>query len=142
MDFTLSEEQEMLRTSARDFLEDRCPKTLVPVLEGTAQVDPASCSYSGVLGAWALHPTAASGALKLGEDQLAALPAHRRHDTARLFNHGIAGVGLLQIEPASKIVKLESLAPAAAGANHAPQRSDRCRDHCTCPMSPRRVEYG
>ena len=29
MDFTLSEEQEMLRTSARDFLEEKCPKTLV-----------------------------------------------------------------------------------------------------------------
>jgi 3-oxocholest-4-en-26-oyl-CoA dehydrogenase beta subunit len=29
MDFTLSEEQEMLRTSARDFLTDKCPKSYV-----------------------------------------------------------------------------------------------------------------
>ena len=29
MDFALSEEQEMLKTSARDFLGEKCPKTLV-----------------------------------------------------------------------------------------------------------------
>ncbi len=29
MNFTLSEEQEMLKTAARDFLTDKCPKTLV-----------------------------------------------------------------------------------------------------------------
>jgi len=29
MDFTFSEEQEMLRTAARDFLAEKCPKTLV-----------------------------------------------------------------------------------------------------------------
>ncbi|MDP2730893.1 MAG: acyl-CoA dehydrogenase family protein [Dehalococcoidales bacterium] len=33
MDFTLSEEQEMLRTMARDFLTDKCPKTLVKEME-------------------------------------------------------------------------------------------------------------
>jgi alkylation response protein AidB-like acyl-CoA dehydrogenase len=33
MDFNLSEEQEMLRKSARDFLEDKCPKTLVREME-------------------------------------------------------------------------------------------------------------
>jgi len=33
MDFTLSEEQEMLRKSARDFLVDKCPKTLVREME-------------------------------------------------------------------------------------------------------------
>jgi len=33
MDFTLSEEQEMLRTSARDFLGEKCPKTLVRAME-------------------------------------------------------------------------------------------------------------
>jgi alkylation response protein AidB-like acyl-CoA dehydrogenase len=33
MDFALSEEQEMLRTSARDFLEKECPKTLVREME-------------------------------------------------------------------------------------------------------------
>ena len=33
MDYTLSEEQEMLRTSARDFLTDKCPKTVVRELE-------------------------------------------------------------------------------------------------------------
>jgi hypothetical protein len=29
MDFTLSEEQAMLRKSARDFLTDKCPKSYV-----------------------------------------------------------------------------------------------------------------
>jgi alkylation response protein AidB-like acyl-CoA dehydrogenase len=33
MDFNLSEEQEMLRKSARDFLEDKCPKALVREME-------------------------------------------------------------------------------------------------------------
>ena len=33
MDFNLSEEQEMLRTSARDFLETRCPKSYVREME-------------------------------------------------------------------------------------------------------------
>ncbi|MBC8477715.1 MAG: acyl-CoA/acyl-ACP dehydrogenase, partial [Dehalococcoidia bacterium] len=33
MDFTLSEEQEMLRKTARDFLEEKCPKTLVRDME-------------------------------------------------------------------------------------------------------------
>ena len=33
MDFNLSEEQEMLRTMARDFLADKCPKTLVREME-------------------------------------------------------------------------------------------------------------
>lgn len=33
MDFTLSEEQEMLRKTARDFLEEKCPKTLVAEME-------------------------------------------------------------------------------------------------------------
>lgn len=33
MDFTLSEEQEMLKKMARDFLADKCPKTLVRELE-------------------------------------------------------------------------------------------------------------
>ena len=33
MDFNLSEEQEMLRKSARDFLDDKCPKTLVREME-------------------------------------------------------------------------------------------------------------
>ena len=33
MDFNLSEEQEMLRKSARDLLEDKCPKTLVREME-------------------------------------------------------------------------------------------------------------
>jgi len=33
MDFTLSEEQEMLKKMARDFLTDRCPKTLVKEME-------------------------------------------------------------------------------------------------------------
>ncbi len=33
MDFTLSEEQEMLKTMARDFLTDKCPKTLVKAME-------------------------------------------------------------------------------------------------------------
>ena len=33
MDFTLSEEQEMLRTMARDFLTDKCPKTHVKAME-------------------------------------------------------------------------------------------------------------
>ena len=34
MDFTLSQEQEMLRRMARDFLTDKCPKTLVKEMEG------------------------------------------------------------------------------------------------------------
>lgn len=34
MDFTLSEEQEMLKKMARDFLTDKCPKTLVKEMEG------------------------------------------------------------------------------------------------------------
>ncbi len=29
MDFTLTEEQEMLKKMARDFLTEKCPKTLV-----------------------------------------------------------------------------------------------------------------
>jgi len=29
MDFNFTEEQEMLKTMARDFLTDKCPKTLV-----------------------------------------------------------------------------------------------------------------
>ena len=33
MDFALSEEQEMLKTSARDFLAEKCPKTLVAEME-------------------------------------------------------------------------------------------------------------
>ncbi len=33
MDFTLSEEQEMVRKSARDFLTDKCPKTYVKQME-------------------------------------------------------------------------------------------------------------
>ena len=33
MDFGLSEEQEMLRTSARDFLQKECPKQLVRQLD-------------------------------------------------------------------------------------------------------------
>ncbi len=33
MDFTLSEEQEMVRKSARDFLADKCPKTYVKQME-------------------------------------------------------------------------------------------------------------
>lgn len=33
MDFTLSEEQEMLRKMARDFLDDKCPKALVREME-------------------------------------------------------------------------------------------------------------
>jgi alkylation response protein AidB-like acyl-CoA dehydrogenase len=33
MDFTLSEEQEMLKTMARDFLADKCPKTFVKAME-------------------------------------------------------------------------------------------------------------
>ena len=33
MDFALSEEQEMLRNSARDFLTKECPKTLVRQME-------------------------------------------------------------------------------------------------------------
>ena len=33
MDFSLSEEQEMLRTSARDFLQEKCPKALVKAME-------------------------------------------------------------------------------------------------------------
>lgn len=33
MNFTLSEEQEMVKTMARDFLTDKCPKTLVRELE-------------------------------------------------------------------------------------------------------------
>ncbi len=33
MDFNLSEEQEMLKTSARDFLETRCPKSYVREME-------------------------------------------------------------------------------------------------------------
>lgn len=33
MDFNLSEEQEMLRKSARDFLDDKCPKSLVREME-------------------------------------------------------------------------------------------------------------
>ena len=33
MDFNLSEEQEMLRTSARDFLDDKCPKSFVREME-------------------------------------------------------------------------------------------------------------
>ncbi|MFC1920956.1 acyl-CoA dehydrogenase family protein [Chloroflexota bacterium] len=33
MDFTLSEEQEMLKTMARDFLTDKCPKTFVKAME-------------------------------------------------------------------------------------------------------------
>ncbi|MBM4433052.1 MAG: acyl-CoA dehydrogenase family protein, partial [Chloroflexi bacterium] len=33
MDFALSEEQEMLRTMARDFLTNKCPKTLVKEME-------------------------------------------------------------------------------------------------------------
>jgi alkylation response protein AidB-like acyl-CoA dehydrogenase len=33
MDFTLSEEQEMLKTMARDFLTDKCPKTVVKTME-------------------------------------------------------------------------------------------------------------
>ncbi len=33
MDFTLSEEQEMLKTSARDFLQEKCPKSLVKAME-------------------------------------------------------------------------------------------------------------
>ncbi len=35
MDFGLSDEQEMLRTSARDFLQKECPKTLVRQLDET-----------------------------------------------------------------------------------------------------------
>ncbi len=37
MDFNLSEEQEMLRTSARDFLEDKCPKSVVREMEADEQ---------------------------------------------------------------------------------------------------------
>ena len=33
MNFTLSEEQEMLKTAARDFLSEKCPKTLVREME-------------------------------------------------------------------------------------------------------------
>jgi alkylation response protein AidB-like acyl-CoA dehydrogenase len=33
MNFNLTEEQEMLRTSARDFLDEKCPKTLVAKME-------------------------------------------------------------------------------------------------------------
>ena len=33
MDLALSEEQEMLRKMARDFLTDKCPKTLVREME-------------------------------------------------------------------------------------------------------------
>ena len=33
MDFTLTELQEMLRTSARDFLKTNCPKKLVREME-------------------------------------------------------------------------------------------------------------
>ena len=33
MDFNYTEEQDMLRTMARDFLTDKCPKTLVKELE-------------------------------------------------------------------------------------------------------------
>ena len=33
MDFTLSEEQEMVKTMARDFLTDKCPKTFVKEME-------------------------------------------------------------------------------------------------------------
>jgi alkylation response protein AidB-like acyl-CoA dehydrogenase len=33
VDFTLSEEQEMLKTAARDFLSEKCPKTLVREME-------------------------------------------------------------------------------------------------------------
>jgi len=33
MDFTLSEEQEMLKKTARDFLADKCPKSLVREME-------------------------------------------------------------------------------------------------------------
>jgi len=37
VDFTLSEEQEMLKKSARDFLVDKCPKTLVRAMEEDEQ---------------------------------------------------------------------------------------------------------
>lgn len=37
MDFSLSEEQEMLRKSARDFLEEKTPKTLVKQMESDAR---------------------------------------------------------------------------------------------------------
>jgi len=37
VDFNLTEEQEMLRKSARDFLEDKCPKTLVREMETDEQ---------------------------------------------------------------------------------------------------------
>jgi len=33
MDFALSEEQEMLKKTVRDFLTDKCPKTLVREME-------------------------------------------------------------------------------------------------------------
>ncbi len=55
MDFTLSEEQEMLRKSARDFLADKCPKTYVKQMEADEKgYSPASVERNGgVRLAWA-----------------------------------------------------------------------------------------
>ena len=38
MDLALSEEQEMLKKTARDFLEQECPKTLVREMEEAEKV--------------------------------------------------------------------------------------------------------
>jgi 3-oxocholest-4-en-26-oyl-CoA dehydrogenase beta subunit len=37
MDFTLTEEQEMLRKSARDFLDEKCPKSVVKAMQADAK---------------------------------------------------------------------------------------------------------
>ncbi len=41
MDFALSEEQEMIKKMARDFLEDKCPKALVREMEADEKGNPA-----------------------------------------------------------------------------------------------------
>ena len=51
MDFALSEEQEMLRRTARDFLEEKCPKTLVrEMIEDEKGYPPALWQEMGGLG--------------------------------------------------------------------------------------------
>jgi len=46
MNLTLTEEQEMLKKTARDFLTDKCPKTFV------TQMEESEAGYSRIFSTW------------------------------------------------------------------------------------------
>jgi len=117
MDFALSEEQEMLRRAARDFLEDKCPKTLVREMETDEKgYSPALWQEMAGLGWMGLPFPESCGGSGMGFIDLAVLLEEMgRACLPAPFLSSVALGGLTILDAGSEAQKQQYLSRIASG---------------------------